>query len=232
MATIGRMTAIGAFLPMTVAVGAVAATYATGLTGATIEAAVDSPYLILGYFAEKFPALGFVVILAITRLFVVALGGRRPHLLVRLVLWPAAAALVLAFALYPTFGGFVVRPAMMGGWFSFSTGVVAGPQSALIVGGAVAGGLMGLVVGIGRMMVDWSWAPGWGKALRAVMALGAYAFLGAVIAWGWAMLTPNGVVFPRAPMTLIQAIGLVGLIILAASPQAALAAFSDAARRG
>ncbi|MFX7776675.1 hypothetical protein ABTJ98_21820, partial [Acinetobacter baumannii] len=71
----------------------------------------------------------------------------------------------------------------------------------------------------------------WGRLLRLILAFIAYAMMGAVLAWGWGTLEQGNALFPRAPLTLIETIGLIGLVIVATAPQVVLAALGDAARR-
>lgn len=231
MAGIDRPAAIGALAPLVVTVGAVIATYATGLTAAGIEAAVQSPYLILGFFAERFPALAFAIVFVLVRLIVVAFVAHRPNILFRLLLLVPAFALVLLAALYPTFGGIIVRPGFMGGGFSIVEGRIAGADAGFLVGGAIAGVMLGLVAGLARALVDWSWGFTWGRLLRLILALLAYAVMGAVLAWGWATLEQGQALFPRTPLRLIETVGLVGLVIIATAPQILVAALGDTARR-
>lgn len=231
MAGIDRPAAIGALAPVVVTVAAVIATYATGLTAGAVEAAVQSPYLILGYFAERFPALAFAVVFVLMRLVVVAFVARRPNILLRLLLLVPAFALVLAAALYPTFGGIIARPGLMGGGLSIVEGQIAGADAGLLVGGAISGVMLGLVAGLARAIVDWSWGFAWGRLMRLVLALLAYAIMGAALAWGWATLEQGHALFPRAPLRLIETVGLIGLVIVATAPQVLIAAWGDAARR-
>lgn len=231
MAGIDRRAAIGALAPLVVTLGAIIATYATGTTARSIETAVGSPYLILGFFAERFPALAFAVIFVLVRVLVVAILAHRPNILMRLLLLIPALALLLAAALYPTFGGIIARPGFMGGGFSLLDARITGVDAGLLLGGAISGVMLGLVTGLARMIVDWSWGFTWGRLARVILAFIAYAAMGALLAWGWGTLEQAGALFPRAPLTLIETIGLIGMIIVATAPQIVVAALSDAARR-
>ncbi|MEI8145877.1 MAG: hypothetical protein WCH83_10485, partial [Alphaproteobacteria bacterium] len=73
MADIDHRAAAIALVPLVLAVAAVCATWFTGLTTPMIDAAVDSPYLIFGLFAERFPILIFAIVYALARLLMVAL---------------------------------------------------------------------------------------------------------------------------------------------------------------
>lgn len=231
MALIDRRAAIGALFPLVVTLVAVVWTYATGVTSRTIESAVDSPWLILGIYADRFPVLAYAIVFVIARLFVLIFVARRPMILLRLVLFVPAVALVLAATLYPTFGGIVARPGFIGGGFSLVNSAVTGAGAGFLLGGAIAGVVLGFVTGLARALIDWSWSFTWGKPLRALLALLAYAFMGASLAIGWSALSAAGALFPRAPLTTVELIGLVGLIVVATAPQITVAALADRARR-
>ncbi|QCI63730.1 hypothetical protein [Phreatobacter stygius] len=231
MAGIDRRAAIGALVPLVVTLGAIVATYVTGTTARSIETAVGSPYLIFGFFADRFPALAFAIIFVLVRLLVVAIVATRPNILFRLLLLIPAVLLVLVAALYPTFGGIIARPGFMGGGFSMLDGRITGADAGFLLGGAISGVMLGLVTGFARGLIDWSWGFTWGRLARVILAFVAYAALGAVLAWGWATFERAGALFPRAPLTIIETIGLIGLIIVASAPQIVVAALSDAARR-
>ncbi len=231
MGLIDRRAATGALIPLLMALVVVVWTYATGTTSRTIEAAVDSPWLILGIYADRFPVLAFAIVFVIARLFVLIFVAQRPMVLLRLILFVPAAALVLAATLYPTFGGVVARPGFLGGGFSLMNSAIAGAEAGFLLGGAIAGVVLGLVTGLARAVMDWSWGFTWGKPLRALLALAAYAFMGAALAIGWSTLTNAGALFPKAPLTIIELIGLIGLMIVATAPQIIVAALADRARR-
>ncbi len=231
MALIDRRAAIGALFPLVVTLVAVVWTYAAGITSRTIESAVDSPWLILGIYADRFPVLAFAIVFVIARLFVLVFVAQRPMILLRLILLVPAAALVLAATLYPTFGGIVARPGFIGGGFSLMNSAVTGAEAGFLLGGAIAGVMLGIVTGLGRALMDWSWGFTWSKPLRAILALVAYAFMGAVLAIGWSTLSAAGALFPRAPLTIIELIGLIGLTVVATAPQIIVAALADRARR-
>lgn len=231
MALIDRRAAVGALFPLVVTLVAAVWVYAVGATSRTVEAAFDSPWLILGVYADRFPVLAFAVVFAIARLFVLIFVAQRPMILLRLVFFVPAALLVLAATLYPTFGGIVARPGFIGGGFSLMNSAVAGAEAGFLLGGAIAGVMLGLVTGLARALIDWSWGFTWGKPLRALLALVAYAFMGAVFAIGWSTLSAAGALFPRAPLTIIELVGLIGLTVVATAPQIAVAALADRARR-
>lgn len=231
MRLIDRRAGFGALLPLLASLGAVVFAYVTGLTTGSINAAVDSPWLILGVYAERFPVLAFAIVFALARLLVAVFVARRPMILFRLILLVPAAALVLLATLYPTFGGIVARGGFMGGGFSLINSVVAGGDVGTLLGGAVAGATLGLVTGLARALFDWNWGFTWAKPIRAILALGAWAAMGAILAWGWAILSAAGAQFPRAPLTLVEAIGLVMLLIVATIPQMLVAAIGDKAKR-
>lgn len=231
MAMIDRRAAFGALFPLVVTLIAIVWTFASGLTAAAIDAAADSPWLILGVYADRFPVLAFAVIFVIARLFVLIVVARRPMILLRLVLFVPAVALVLAATLYPTFGGIVARPGFLGGGFSLMNSAVTGAEVGYLLGGAIAGVVLGLVTGLARAIMDWSWGFTWGKPFRALLALAAYAAMGAILAFGWSTLAAAGALFPRGPLTIVETIGLVGLVIVATAPQMIVAALADRARR-
>jgi hypothetical protein len=231
MAGMNRRAAIVAVAPVIAAAGAVIAAYAFSIDARAVDAAVASPYLILGLFAERFPVLAFAVIYALARLIMVALNAVRPMVLIRLVAVMPALVLLMAAALYPTFGGFIARPAFILGGFSLINAVTTGSWMAIAAGGALAGVMLGLVTALGRAMIDWQWRPGLARIARAILALGAYAFAGAALAAGWWVLSSAGALFPRAPLTLVETVALTGLVIAATAPLAALTAWGEAARR-
>lgn len=231
MAGIDRRAAFGAFVPLLAATGAVIAAQATGTTVRTIQNALDTPWLIFGLFADRFSVLAFAIIFVLARLLVLVFVATRPHVLLRAPLLAIAAAIVLVATLYPTFGGFVARPGFIGGGVTLINSVVAHPTLATLIGGAVAGLMLALVTGLARLFIDWSWGLTWGKIGRGLLALIAYLFMGAVLAGGWSVIAAGGALFPRAPMTIVEAIGLIGLLIVATAPQVMTAALGDAARR-
>jgi hypothetical protein len=231
MGLIDRRAAFGAMIPLLITLVTVAWTYATGTTSRTIEAAVDSPWLIFGIYADRFPVLAFAIVFVIARLFVLIFVAQRPMILLRLILFVPAVALVLAATLYPTFGGVVARPGFLGGGFSLMNSAISGAEAGFLVGGAIAGVMLGLVTGLARALMDWSWGFTWGKPLRALLALVAYAFMGAALAIGWSTLSSAGALFPKAPLTIIELIGLIGLMIVATAPQIIVAALADRSRR-
>lgn len=231
MRLIDRRAAIGAMLPLLVSLFAVVWTYATGITTRSINEAVDSPWLILGVYADRFPVFAFAILFVLVRLLVALFVARRPMILFRLVLFIPAVALVLLATLYPTFGGVVARGAFTGGGFSVINSVVAGAGPGTLLGGAVAGATLALLVGLARAIFDWNWGFTWGKPIRAILALAAWAAMGAILAWGWSVLSAAGAQFPRAPLTLVETIGLLALLIVAAVPQMLVAAIGDKAKR-
>jgi hypothetical protein len=231
MVLIDRRAAFGALVPLVIVLIAIIWTSVTATTTRTIETAVDSPWLIFGVFADRFPVLAFAVIFVLTRLIVTVFVVRRPNILFRLILLIPALALVLAAALYPTFGGLIARPGFIGSGFSLINSAISGAPAGYLVGGAIAGVMLGLVTGLARMIIDWSWGFTWGKPIRAILALIAYAAMGAILAWGWATLSAAGALFPRGPLTIVETTGLIGLIIVATAPQIVVAALADAARR-
>jgi hypothetical protein len=232
MAGIDRRAAVGALAPLVVTLAAVIATYATATTTGTIEAAVDSPRLIFGYFSERFPILAFAIVFVLARLVVLAIRARRPRLLIRLPLLVLALAFVLFSALYPTFGGVIARPGFLAGGLSLVDARVVGGDVALLLGGAVSGVMLAFVTGFARALIDWSWGLTWGRLMRAVLALIAYAVMGTLLAWGWSTLEAARSAFPRGPLSLVDTIALTGLIIVATAPQIVVAALGDCARRG
>lgn len=231
MCLIDRRAAFGAMLPLLACLFAVVWAYATGITARGINEAVDSPWLILGVYADRFPIFAFAIVFALFRLLVAVFVARRPMILFRLILFVPAVALVLAATLYPTFGGIVARGGFMGGGFSLMNSVVAGADVGTLLGGAIAGATLGLVTGLARAIFDWNWGFTWGKPIRAILALVAWATMGAVLAWGWAVLSAAGAQFPRAPLTLVEALGLLMLLIVATIPQMLVAAVGDKAKR-
>lgn len=231
MAGVNRRAAMVALSPVVAAGGAVIAAYGLALDARAIDAAVASPYLILGLFADRFPVLAFAIIYALARLAMVALNANRPMILIRLAALLPAALILLAAALYPTFGGIIARPGFILGGFSLINAVTTGSWMAVALGGAFAGAMLATIVALGRMMIDWQWRPGFGRLIRALLALAAYAFAGAALAAGWWMLASAGAVFPRAPLTLVETIALTGLVVAATAPLAAVTAWGEAARR-
>ncbi|WP_439574556.1 hypothetical protein [Phreatobacter sp.] len=231
MRLIDRRAAFGAMLPLLASLFAVVWAYATGLTARGIDEAVDSPWLILGVYADRFPVFAFAIVFVLVRLLVGVFVARRPMILFRLVLFVPAVALVLVATLYPTFGGIVARGAFMGGGFSLINSVVAGAGPGTLLGGAVAGATLALLAGLARAIFDWSWGWTLGKPIRAILALAAWAAMGAILAWGWSVLASAGAQFPRAPLTLVEMLGLLVLLIVATIPQMLVAAIGDKAKR-
>ncbi|QCK84310.1 hypothetical protein E8L99_00125 [Phreatobacter aquaticus] len=231
MAEIDRRAAFGALLPLVVAAGAVVATYQTGLAIPAIEAAFGSSLLTFGPAADLMPGIAFAIIFVLVRLIVLLIVADRPPFLLRLVLLPVAMAIVLAAALYPTFGGLILQPGLAAGGRLDAPALHALTGYGIAADGALAGVMLALVTMIARGVIDWSWGFTWGKPVRALLALLAYAFMGMVLAAGWSPLAASGEVFPRVPLTLVGTIGLVGLVVVATVPQVLVAALGDAARR-
>jgi hypothetical protein len=231
MAEIDRRAAFGALLPLVVAAGAVIATYQTGLAIPAIEAAFGAATLGFGPAADRMPAFAFAVIFVLMRLVVLALVANRPPFLLRLVLLPVALALVLVAALYPTFGGLMLQPGLAAGETLATEAPPSVTGHGIAADGALAGTMLGLVTMLARGLIDWWWSFTWGKPVRAVLALIAYAVMGTVLAAGWSPLATSAEVFPRVPLSLVETIGLVGLVVVATAPQVLVAALGDAARR-
>ena len=231
MRLIDRRAGFGALLPLLASLLAVVWAYAAGVTARGIDQAVDSPWLILGVYADRFPVFAFAIVFVLVRLLVSVFVARRPMILLRLVLFVPAVALVLLATLYPTFGGIVARGAFMGGGFSLINSVVAGAGPGTLLGGAVAGATLALLAGLARAIFDWNWGFTWGKPIRAILALVAWAAMGAILAWGWAVLSAAGAQFPRAPLTLVETLGLLMLLMVATLPQMLVAAIGDKAKR-
>lgn len=228
MALIDRRAAVGALLPLVAAVGAVVATYHAGLAIPAVEALIGPGRLAFGASFDRMPALAFAVVFVMARLIVLLFVAGRPPFLLRLVLTPVALALVLAAVLWPIVGGLVLDPRLASGT------PPTGPEvtgHGLLADGAVAGAMLGLVAMLARGLVDWSWNWTWGKPLRALLALAAFAAMGAILAGGWSPLAGSGETFPRAPLTLVQTVGLCGLVIVATIAHVLVAALGDAARR-
>ncbi|MFX6011430.1 hypothetical protein ABTE87_22325, partial [Acinetobacter baumannii] len=75
-----------------------------------------------------------------------------------------------------------------GGGFSILDARITGVDAGFLLGGAISGVMLGLITGLARMIVDWSWGFTWGRLLRLILAFIAYAMMGAVLAWGWGTL--------------------------------------------
>ncbi|MEI8145905.1 MAG: hypothetical protein WCH83_10625, partial [Alphaproteobacteria bacterium] len=72
---------------------------------------------------------------------------------------------------------------------------------------------------------------GFARLFRAILTLVAYGAFGAILVVGWSVLTGAGSNFPRGPISLVETIGLSGLIILGGALVVVVTAWSEAARR-
>ncbi|HEX2556519.1 MAG TPA: hypothetical protein VHL98_22705 [Microvirga sp.] len=208
---------MSALLPLLVAALTPLLVSAAGFTERSlIGTALEEQFY--GYFFRTDPLFLFAVVYGVLRILAAAVaepGGPRA---LRSFTAPLAAALFLAACLYPTFGGFVLRPGFMTGSMSFLTGR-SGLAAALLGAGAaglVYGLALGLCSALARLRAAFRWRA-FGRAAAGFLAL----WLGAAIL----LLAPRfGIdaagLWPAAPLPLARAATAAGLVALALAPHA------------
>jgi hypothetical protein len=182
-----------------------------------------------GFFFRSYPLFLFAVIYGALRILSCAIaepGGPRA---LRSFTAPVAVALFLAACLYPTFGGFVLRPGFMTGGMSFITGQSGLAASLLGAGAAAAafGLALGLCTALAALRATLRWrALGWALAAFLALWLGAAILLSAP-RFG---IDPAGP-WPAAPLPLPRAATAAGLVAAALAPHALLAGLRARRRR-
>ncbi|MGJ3262232.1 MAG: hypothetical protein ACFE0R_03265 [Salinarimonas sp.] len=207
-----------ALVPLAVAalaalVAGLAGVHARGLIGTPLE-----PFA-FGYFVERFPLAPFLVVYAGVRVVLLALIPPGPSRFLRLALVPIALALVLVPALYPTFGGLVIRAAYFTGGIAFLQGTplaIAYPVGALVSALVFAAGL-GLAAWIARARAT----LGLRATLGGLARLVALWFAAVVVAAPTALGVPVGD-WPIWPLTAVQSLAAAALVALALLPHAAI----------
>lgn len=179
-----------------------------------------------GFFFRSYPLFLFAVVYGAARIAtaaVVAPGGTGA---LRSFTAPLAVALFLAVCLYPTFGGFVLRPGFMTGGMSFVRG-----QSGLaanLLGAGAAALVYGLALGLCTALATLRAALRWralGPALAGFLAL----WLGAAILLLPARLGIDATgPWPAARLPMARAATAAAIVALALAPHALLAALLGA----
>lgn len=182
-----------------------------------------------GFFFRAYPLFLFAVVYGAARILAASVaepGGPRA---LRSFTAPVAVALFLAACLYPTFGGFVLRPGFMTGGLSFINGQSG--LAASLLGAAAAALVYGLALGLstalGAVRATLRWrALGWALASFLALWIGAAVLLSAA-RFG---IDPTGP-WPAAPLPLPRAATAAGLVAAALAPHALLAGLRAWRRR-
>lgn len=131
--------------PVAAALAALALVAATGLSQRSALPALAEPFA-YGFFLERYPLFAFALVYGLVRI-VAAVSAPGPASPVRrAVLGLAGLALLAAAALYPTFGGLVLRAGYATGSMAFLTNTPL--WGAYALGAAVAALLFGLALGL------------------------------------------------------------------------------------
>jgi hypothetical protein len=173
-----------------------------------------------GFFFRSYPLFLFAVAYGVARIVVAALWapGRRRSL--RAFTAPLALALFLAATLYPSVGGFILRPGYATGGVSFLQGLSA--DVAVVLGAGASAFMYGLVLGLCTLIATLNFQLRWrslGDALLAFITLWSGALL---------LVMPQRVGidflrgFPVRPIGLDQVLPLAILVVLAFLPHAVL----------
>ncbi len=175
-----------------------------------------------GFFFRAYPLFLFAVVYGAARIAVAAVAAPGGPRALRSFAAPLAIALFLAACLYPTFGGFVLRPGYMTGGMSFIRGQ-SGLVASLLGAGAAAlvyGLALGLCAALATLRATLRWRA-LGRALASALAL----WLGAAI-----LLLPArfGIdatgPWPAAPLRAPQALVAAVIVALALAPHAIVSA--------
>jgi hypothetical protein len=173
-----------------------------------------------GFFFRSYPLFLFAVVYGSARIAVAAVTAPGTRRLLRSFTAPLALALFLLACLYPTFGGFVLRPGYMTGGMSFVRGQSGAAAS--ILGAGAAALVYGLALGLCTALATLRLRPRW-RALLGALASFLALWLGAAV-----LLLPGRFGFditgpwPAAPLTLPLAWKAAGLVALALAPHAIL----------
>lgn len=206
---------------------AVASVAATGMVQRDVYGTFVEPYA-YGFFLDRWPTFAFVILYGVVYILACALTGEPRRRVPRLVGALIGAAFLLAICIYPTFGGFVLRPAFMTGGMSYLS---SAPYPAVVALGAAAATLVyALALGLGATLARGRLALTVGGVLRAGASLAALWIGAAVIAAPRSFGLDLGD-WPRAAWTSPQA--LTGGLVVAAAllPHALLQAVLGGARR-
>jgi hypothetical protein len=210
---------MSAFLPLVVAALAPLLVAATGFTERTLIGTALEEYF-YGFFFRSYPLFLFAVVYGTTRIAVTAVAAPGGRGVFRSFTAPLALALFLLACLYPTFGGFILRPGYMTGGMSFITGQ-SGLVASLLGAGAAAlvyGLALGLATSLATLQVRLRWRS-LGRAVAAFLAL----WLGAAILLGPARFGIDATgPWPAAPLPMPQALRAALAVALALAPHAVL----------
>ncbi|GGK50357.1 hypothetical protein GCM10011322_41710 [Salinarimonas ramus] len=213
----GAARAVLALVPLAVAT---IAALAAGLAGVHSRGLIGTPFepFAFGFFVERFPLAAFLVVYAVVRVALLALIPPGPSRFLRLALLPIALALVLVPALYPTFGGLVIRAAYFTGGMAFLQGTplaIAYPVGAFVSAFVFAAGL-GAAAIVARARMTFGVRAALGGAARllalwfAAMVVAAPTALGLPIVGDW----------PVWPLTAPESLAAAALVALALAPHA------------
>lgn len=208
-----------AWIPVALAAGAtlaagLAGVHSRGLIGTAVE-----PFA-FGYFVERFPLFAGLLVYAAARVALLALIPPGPSRFLRLALLPLALAILLAPALYPTFGGVVIRAAYFTGGMAFLQSaplVAAYPLGAFVSAGLFAAAL-GLAAAIARLAPRFD-RRAIGSAVLRLLALWVAALVvAAPVALGLRLLGD----WPTWPLRPAESLAAAALVALAVAPHAML----------
>jgi len=191
---------------------ALAGVHSRGLIGTALE-----PWA-FGYFVERFPLFAAMLVYGAARVILVALIPPGASRFARLALLPVALAILLLPALYPTFGGVVIRAAYFTGGMAFlqDAPLVAAWPVGAFVSASVFAATLGLAAVLARLAPD----PSWRAAGRALARLVALWFAALVVAAPAALGLPLLGEWPIWPMTPGESLAATALVLLALAPHA------------
>lgn len=162
--------------PVAAALAALALAAATGVSQRSGLPGVLEPYA-YGFFLDRYPLFAFALVYGLVRIVcAVAMPGPASPVR-RAVLGLAGLVLLLAAALYPTFGGLVLRAGFGTGSMAFLTNTPL--WGAYAIGSAVAALLFGLAMGVPIVLATLRRrAPeGFGRRVRRALATAILSFL-------------------------------------------------------
>ncbi|WP_349370454.1 hypothetical protein [Salinarimonas sp.] len=210
-----------AWTPLVLAAGA---TLVAGLAGLHARGLIGTPLepWAFGYFVERFPLFAGLLVYAAARVVLLALIPPGPSRFLRLALLSIALAILVLPALYPTFGGVVIRAAYFTGgmaWLQSAPLAAAYPIGAFVSASVFAASL-GLAAALARLAPAFGWRRLADAALRLLALWFAALVVAAQAALGLSLLGE----WPIWPLRPGEAVAAALLVALAALPHAILVA--------